>query len=70
MTRHLNSRSLLAAGLALTVAGLIAWAATTFSAPPARHGAVEVTQLATVTDQPFTPSDRRKAVVLVTQVTQ
>jgi hypothetical protein len=70
MTGHLNSRSLLAAGVALTIAGLIAWAATTLSTPPLRQGAVEVTQLPTPSDQPFTASDQRKAVVLVTQLAQ
>ncbi len=70
MTGHLNSRSLLATGVALTIAGLIAWVATTMSAPHIRRGAVEVTQLPTPSDQAFTASDQRKAVVLVTQVTQ
>jgi hypothetical protein len=69
MTESMNSRNIVAAGLALTIAGLIAWVATTMI-PPARKGAVEVTQLSLQDETPTQAVKNGKPVVLVTQLSQ
>jgi hypothetical protein len=68
MTESMNSRNVVAAGLALTIAGLIAWVATTMI-PPTHKGAVEVTQLS-LQDEPTSAVKNGKPVVLVTQLSQ
>jgi hypothetical protein len=68
MTENMNSRNVVAAGLALTIAGLIAWVATTMITP-AHKGAVEVTQLS-LQDEPTPAVKNGKPVVLVTQLSQ
>lgn len=69
MTENMNSRNIVVAGVALTVAGLIAWVATTMITP--RHkGAVEVTQLSLQEEVPTPAVKNGKPVVQVTQLSQ